>query len=83
MVNFQLKNTNLGKFWTASEWTRLVYCRYGRLQYITSIWYILWPFSNLDAIWYIFPRFGTLCQEKSGNPVPTYIVIYFIAMDAN
>jgi hypothetical protein len=20
------------------------------------------------AIWYIFPRFGTLYQEKSGNP---------------
>jgi hypothetical protein len=20
-------------------------------------------------IWYIFPRFGILCQEKSGNPV--------------
>jgi hypothetical protein len=20
------------------------------------------------AIWYIFPRFGMLCQEKSGNP---------------
>jgi hypothetical protein len=19
-------------------------------------------------IWYIFPRFGILCQEKSGNP---------------
>jgi hypothetical protein len=21
------------------------------------------------AIWYIFPRFGILCQEKAGNPV--------------
>jgi hypothetical protein len=44
-------------------------------------WYILWPsgiyygyfvhfcpFCNLVAIWYIFPRFGMLCQEKSGNP---------------
>jgi hypothetical protein len=20
------------------------------------------------AIWYIFPRFGKLCQDKSGNP---------------
>jgi hypothetical protein len=20
------------------------------------------------VIWYIFPRFGTLCKEKSGNP---------------
>jgi hypothetical protein len=27
----------------------------------------VWPFGNLMAIWYIFPRFGILCQEKSGN----------------
>jgi hypothetical protein len=33
-----------------------------------AIWYILWPFDNLVAIWYIFPRFGISCQEKSGNP---------------
>jgi hypothetical protein len=30
--------------------------------------YILWTLGNLVAIWYIFPRFGMLCQEKSGNP---------------
>jgi hypothetical protein len=29
----------------------------------------LWPFGTLVVIWYIFPRFGKLCQEKSGNPV--------------
>jgi hypothetical protein len=29
---------------------------------------ILWPLGNLVAIWYIFPRFGMLCQEKSGQP---------------
>jgi hypothetical protein len=50
MVNFQTKNTNLGKFWRSLEW------------------YILWPFGNFVAIWYIFPRFGILCQVKSGNP---------------
>jgi hypothetical protein len=38
---------------------------YGHLKYFTVIWYILWPFGN---VWYIFLRFGTLCQEKSGNP---------------
>jgi hypothetical protein len=27
-----------------------------------ATWYILWSF------WYIFPRFGILYQEKSGNP---------------
>jgi hypothetical protein len=42
-------------------------------------WYILWPFGIfyghvefLIAIWYIlcsiFPRFGMLQQQKSGNP---------------
>jgi hypothetical protein len=42
---------------------------YGHLEYVTVIWYILWPFCNVAVIWYIFPRFNTLCQEKSGNPV--------------
>jgi hypothetical protein len=32
------------------------------------MWYILGPFGNLRTIWYIFPRFGTLCKEKYGNP---------------
>jgi hypothetical protein len=41
---------------------------YGYLEYFTVIWYILWPFVNVAVIWYIFPRFGILCQEKSGNP---------------
>jgi hypothetical protein len=41
---------------------------WGNLEYITAIWYILWPFGNLVVIWYISPRFGTLCQQKSGNP---------------
>jgi hypothetical protein len=41
---------------------------YGRFEYITAIWKILWAFGNLLAIWYIFPRFGIVCQEKSGNP---------------
>jgi hypothetical protein len=39
------------------------------LEYFTVILYILWPFCNVAVIWYIFPRFGILCQEKSGNPV--------------
>jgi hypothetical protein len=25
-------------------------------------------FGNVVEIWYIFPRFGILFQEKSGNP---------------
>jgi hypothetical protein len=34
----------------------------------TAVWNILLPLGNLVAIWYIFSRFGILCQEKSGNP---------------
>jgi hypothetical protein len=41
----------------------------GHLEYFTVISYILWPFGNIVVIWYIFPHFGKLCQEKSGNPV--------------
>jgi hypothetical protein len=41
---------------------------YDYSEYFTVIWYILWPFGNVVVIWYIFPRFGILRQEKSGNP---------------
>jgi hypothetical protein len=41
---------------------------YGRLEYFTVTWYILWPLGNVVVIWYIFSRFGKLCQDKSGNP---------------
>jgi uncharacterized membrane protein YuzA (DUF378 family) len=41
---------------------------FGHFEYITAIWYILWPFGDLVAIWYIFPSFGILRREKSGNP---------------
>jgi hypothetical protein len=39
-----------------------------------TIWNILWPLGIfyrqlviLESFWNIFPRFGTLYQEKSGN----------------
>jgi hypothetical protein len=28
---------------------------FGHLEYITAIWYVLWPFGNLFAIWCISP----------------------------
>jgi hypothetical protein len=44
--------------------------------YFETIWSILWPleifYAHLEqfgVLWYIYPRFGILCQEKSGNPV--------------
>jgi hypothetical protein len=42
---------------------------FGDVEYFTAIWYSLWPFCNVVVIWYIFPRSGILCQEKSsGSP---------------
>jgi hypothetical protein len=41
---------------------------YGHWEYFTAIWYNLRPLGNVVVNWYTFPRFGTLCQEKSGNP---------------
>jgi hypothetical protein len=40
---------------------------YGRLEYLTSIWYFVWPFGTFcGQLVYIF-RFGMLWQDKSGN----------------
>jgi hypothetical protein len=67
MVCFQAKNTNLGMFWRALDWKMLVY--------FIIIWNILRSFGifyghlvMLWKFWYIFSRFGILCQEESGNP---------------
>jgi hypothetical protein len=67
MANFQNKNPNLGKFWRDLQWKMLVYSM--------VIWSILRRFGifcdhllYLRVIWYIFPLFGMLDQEKSGNP---------------
>jgi hypothetical protein len=40
---------------------------YGHLEYFMVSWYILWSFGNVEVIWFIYPRFDILCQEKSGN----------------
>jgi hypothetical protein len=57
-------------------WVNFVGSWYGKywyifdhLVYFTGIGNILWPFGVFCVvIWYIFPRFGILDQEKSGNP---------------
>jgi hypothetical protein len=41
---------------------------YGRLVYFIAIWYILWQFDIFVCHLVIFPSFGMLYQEKSGNP---------------
>jgi hypothetical protein len=68
IVYFHTKNPTLGNFWRALEWKSLVY--------YLAMWNILRPFGTfygpLVIQWPfgIFPppRFGIMCQEKSGNP---------------
>jgi hypothetical protein len=44
-----------------------IFC--GHVVNFTAIWYISWPFGIFPPPFrYIFPRFGILHQEKSGNP---------------
>jgi hypothetical protein len=66
MVCFRTKNPSLGKFWSFLRWKMLAYFLpfglfYGHWKYFMALWYNLWQFG-------IFPRFGILNQEKSGNP---------------
>jgi hypothetical protein len=43
---------------------------YGQLEYFSQAFGIFYDHLviYIVAFWYIFPLFGTLCQEKSGNP---------------
>jgi hypothetical protein len=41
---------------------------YGHFENYPAIWYFCVHLVHFVAIWYIFPRFGILYQEKSGNP---------------
>jgi hypothetical protein len=41
---------------------------YAHWVYSTAIRYNVWQSDIFLFIWYIFPRFGILYQEKSGNP---------------
>jgi hypothetical protein len=65
MVYLKTKNSNLGKFWRALKWNILVYFMAIWNTYIKVVWYVY--FISV-VIWFIFPRLGTLYQEKSGNP---------------
>jgi hypothetical protein len=73
MVCFQTQNPNLGKFWRVLLLKILVY--------FMTIWSILGPLEIFHGhlvyfvvIWYIFPHFGVLDQEKSGNSAPTHFL---------
>jgi hypothetical protein len=62
MVRFQTKNPNLGKFWRALGMKK-VGIFYGHLELITSIWYMLCPFSNLVANGYISRFWYFKCRK--------------------
>jgi hypothetical protein len=64
MVYFYTKNPNLGIFWRALEWKRLVYFMtiqniFSRLVYFIAIWYGLWSISIF------FPVFGIFGPRKN------------------
>jgi hypothetical protein len=70
MVCFQTKNPNLGKLLSALDWKMLIY--------FMGSWNILLRSGNFYgclvhfvSTWYIFPGFGIMDQEKSGNPAST------------
>jgi hypothetical protein len=45
----------------------IFYCYF---EYITAIWYMLWPFGNLATIWYIFRPFWYIVSRKCWQPWP-------------
>jgi hypothetical protein len=64
-VHFQTKNRNLGIFWKALPWKMFVF------SWPFCLFYCKMVIGNLVhfvVIWYIFPRFGMLHRERSGNP---------------
>jgi hypothetical protein len=62
-----LKNPDLGKFWGALVWKRLVYLMANWI--FKGNFAFKWTFGNILVVVLIyFPLFGILCQEKSGKP---------------
>jgi hypothetical protein len=46
--------------------------------YITAIWYIVWPFGNLVAVWNIFSPVLVHEIKKSGNPaLSTHLLLQY------
>jgi hypothetical protein len=50
------------------QWKILAYVFYEHLEYFTAIWYNLWPFGIVCVHLVHFSGFGSMHQEKSGNP---------------
>jgi hypothetical protein len=72
MLYFITKNPNLDMSWKALKWKVFVYFR--SICYFNGM-YIFWQihgYIHMVVIWYIFPRFGILYQEKSDNLAPHF-----------
>jgi hypothetical protein len=64
---FKPKNTNSVKFWSELNWKVLTYFTTNlNILLIFGICYE--HLVHFVFIWYFFPGFGIMYQEKSGNP---------------
>jgi hypothetical protein len=72
MVCFQIKNPNLGKFGMVLQWKMLVYLM-ETWSFLRSFVIFYGHLVQFVVIWHIFPHFGILYQEKSGNPVDSEV----------
>jgi hypothetical protein len=73
------KENNLGKFWRATKWKRLVFFTAICNILLQLGMYILWPLCNFVTIWCIFPRFGTYCVKKNLETLLLYLCTYILS----
>jgi hypothetical protein len=65
---FKPKNRNLGKFWREKFGMKNVCLFYDHLEYLTAIWYNLWPFGIVCGRLVYFSHFGMLVPRKIWQP---------------
>jgi hypothetical protein len=66
MVCLQTKNFNLGKFLGGFE----VGIIFGHLEYLTAIWYALWPFGIFSGHLVNFSQYWYVVAIKLWQPFP-------------
>jgi hypothetical protein len=77
MVSFQTKNPNLGKLWRALHWRMLIY--FMALRNILQTFGIFYDhLVHFGFIWYNLFCFGTIYQEKYGNPAAGFPSTHYV-----
>jgi hypothetical protein len=71
MVYFQTKNPNLGKFWRALEWKRLVYSSYFILKILRPLGIHFMAIWSFGGIWVYFPPLWYIVSRKIWQPWST------------